>query len=72
MVVYSGYGRPLRIWDVTARHECERAIWVDAKISAITIAASSTILAAGPAGIILALRVEASFFDPQPRMEGPR
>jgi hypothetical protein len=65
VAVYSGYGRPIRIWDYTADHECQRAIEVDAEISAITIAPDSTILAGGPAGM-LAVRVEAAFFDPLP------
>ena len=65
VVVYSGYGRPIRIWDMKADLECERAIEVDTEIRAITIAPDSTIVAAGPAGV-LALRVEATFFDPVP------
>ena len=67
VVVYSGYGRPIRVWDMTADRECERAIEVDTEIQAITIAPApdSTIIAAGPGGA-LALRVEATFFDPVP------
>jgi len=69
VVVYSGYGRPIRVWDLTTHHECERAIWVDTKIAAITVTPDSTILASGPTGTVLALRVEASFFDPPLRAE---
>jgi WD40 repeat protein len=65
VVVYGGYGRPIRIWDMTADVECERAIEVDTEIKAITIAPDSTIIAAGPSGA-LAMRVEATFFDPVP------
>jgi hypothetical protein len=65
VVVYGGYGRPIRIWDITADVECERAIEVDTEIKVITIAPDSTIIAAGPGGV-LALRVEATFFDPVP------
>jgi WD40 repeat protein len=65
VVVYCGYGRPIRLWDMTADHECRRVIEVDTEISAITIAPDSTIIAAGPAGA-LALRVETTFFEPMP------
>ena len=65
VVVYSGYGRPIRVWDMTADHECKRAIEVDTEIQAITIAPDSTIIAAGPSGA-LALRVEDAFFEPVP------
>ena len=65
VVVYCGYGRPIRLWDLTADHECQRVIEVDTEISAITIAPDSTIIAAGPAGA-LALTVEAAFFGPMP------
>ena len=71
VVVYSGYGRPIRLWDITADYECERMIQVDTEISAITIAPDSTIIAAGPAGA-LALRVEATFFDPMPAPREPQ
>ena len=65
VVVYSGYGLPIRIWDMKSDRECTRAIVVDTEIRAITIAPDSTIVAAGPAGG-LALRVEATFFEPMP------
>ena len=65
VVVYSGYGRPIRIWDMTADDECQRAIEVDTEIQAITIVSDSTIIAVGPGGA-LALRVEDTFFDPVP------
>jgi hypothetical protein len=63
VVVYSGYGRPIRVWDMIADDECERAIEVDTEIRAITIAPDSTIIAVGPGGVI-ALRLEDTFFDP--------
>jgi hypothetical protein len=43
----------------------QAAIEVDTEINVITIAPDSTIIAAGPGGV-LALRVEATFFDPVP------
>jgi WD40 repeat protein len=60
VAVYSNYARPILVWDFTAARE--HAIHVDAEISAITVTADSTILAGGPAGL-LALQVEAAFFD---------
>ena len=71
VVVYSGYGRPIRVWDLMADHECERAIEVDTEIQAITIAPDSTIIAAWPGGAC-ALRVEDTFFDPVPATRGRR
>lgn len=65
VIVYSGYGRPIRVWDLAADHECEQAIEVDTEIQAITITADSTIIATGPHGA-LALRVEDTFFAPAP------
>ena len=65
VVVYSGYGLPIRIWDMRADVECERAIEVNTAIDVITIAPDSTIIAAGPGGVV-ALRVEATFFEPAP------
>jgi hypothetical protein len=60
VVAYSGYGRPIFIWELTAARE--QAIHVDDEISAMTITPDSTILAGGPAGL-LALQVAAAFFD---------
>jgi len=70
-VCYGGHGRPIRAWDATTRRECDRAIPLDTKISAITIAHDSTILAGGANGLV-ALRVEAAFFDPVPPGESAR
>jgi WD40 repeat protein len=65
VVVYSGYGRPIRIWDMRVDRECKRTIEVNTEIQAITIAPDSTIIAAGPGGA-LAIRVDATFFEPLP------